>query len=283
MREAWSWEALAGGRVLPELVDDAPSVADEVEAAELRRWVGEVVAGLPAGQRAAVTLHYLAGLTQAESAAVLGITPGAVKTRLHKARASLRRSLAAGGVIEEQPGRGRTMVAMQVVDVGRHRVAEDDSARHVVVLEEVDGARRLPIWIGAYEATALALRLEEVPFQRPMTYHLMAGLLGAVGGTLREVRIDRLEGDIFYAVAVLDGPTGTTEVDARPSDALNLALVLTVPIQVSEEILTALGEPPPVLEGEGVEWRAAIAADVETSWPSRRSDPAAESSAAETD
>jgi RNA polymerase sigma factor (sigma-70 family) len=276
MREAWSWEALAGGRVLPEPVDDTPSVADEAEAAETRRWVSEAVTGLPAGQRAAVTLHYLAGLTQAESAAVLGIAPGAVKTRLHKARASLRRSLSAGDVTDDQPGRRRAMVAMQVVDVGRRRVADDEAARHFVVLEEVGGSRRLPIWIGAYEATALALHLEDVPFQRPMTYQLMAGLLDAAGGRLQEVRIDRLEGDVFYAVVVLDGPTGRTELDARPSDALNLALVLAVPIQVAEEILTTIEAAPPALGDTDIEWRAAIAADVETAWPSRRPAPPGE-------
>jgi RNA polymerase sigma factor (sigma-70 family) len=278
-REAWSWEAMLGGRMLPEPTDEAPSVEEQAEAAELRRWVQAPVAGLPAGQRAAVTLHYLAGLTQTETAAVLGIEPGAVKGRLHKARASLRRALCRDFEPEPPPERRRVMVPMQVVDVGRRRVPEDDTARHFVVLNEVNGSRRLPIWIGSSEATALAL-LEGVPFARPMTYALMAGLLGAAGGNVREVRIDRLEGDVFYAVVALDGPAGSAELDARPSDALNLALILSAPIQVVEEVLAATGiERTDEVAADGqVEWRAVIAADIEKSWPASRSEPATEPS-----
>src|SRR5918995_2323020 len=92
-REGWSWEAMLGGRRLPEPVDATSGPADLAEAAELREWVHRAVAGLPPGQRAAVMLHYLAGLPQAETAAHLGVEVGTVKTRLHKARANLRRSL----------------------------------------------------------------------------------------------------------------------------------------------------------------------------------------------
>ena len=84
---------MLGGQRLPEPVDATPGPADLAEAAELRAWVHRAVAGLPPGQRAAVILHYLAGLTQAETAAHLGVEVGAIKTRLHKARANLRRTL----------------------------------------------------------------------------------------------------------------------------------------------------------------------------------------------
>lgn len=270
--EAWSWEAVIGGRLLPEPVDPGPTVDDQVEAAELREWIGEVVAGLPAGQRAAVTLHYLAGLTQAETAALLGIEPGAVKARLHKARANLRRSLWPIAVVELGLERGRAMVAMRVADVGRRTIGDDGIPRHFVVLEEADGSRGLAIWMGAHEATSLALQLEGVSLPRPMTYGLMAGLVSAVEGRVREVRIDRIEGDVFYAVVGLEGPAGATELDARPSDAINLALVLGAPILVAEEVLTATGyargEEPTWQTGEDVEGRTVIAADLERAWPS---------------
>lgn len=284
-REGWSWEAVIGGRLLPEPVDPGPAVDDEVEAAALRGWVQAAVAGLPAGQRAAVTLHYLAGLTQAETAALLGIEPGAVKARLHKARTNLRRSLWPITKAELELERGPAMVAMRVADVGRRRIADDDIPRHFVVLEEAAGTRGLAIWMGAHEATSLALHLEDVPFPRPMTYGLMAGLVSAVGGRVREVRIDRLEGDVFYAVAVLEGPTGATEIDARPSDALNLALVLAAPILVAEAILAAIGYErggePAWQTGEEVEGRAVIAADLERAWPSGHGAQAAEDPSAE--
>lgn len=232
-----------------------------------------------------MTLHNLAGLTQAETAARLDIEPGAVKARLHKARANLRRSMARDAAIEPELERGRAMVAMRVAEVGRRRVAGDDIPRHFVVLEETAGTRGLAIWMGAPEATAIALHIEGVRFPRPMTYQLMSNLVSAIGGRLREVRIDRIEGDVFYAVAVLEGPAGTTELDARPSDALNLALVLAAPIQVAEEIVAAIGyerggEPSWQSDGQ-VEGRTAIAAELERSWPSGLGAQASESPSAD--
>jgi bifunctional DNase/RNase len=187
-------------------------------------------------------LHYLAGLTQAETAAHLGVEVGTVKTRLHKARASLRRSL-----WQYEPPRistegGPAMVEVQVLDVRRRRAKEGLASRHFVVLGEVGGERRFPIWIGEAEATALALHLDRVSMPRPLTYAFAAQVLKAAGGQLREVRIDRLVGDVFYATAVVAGPEGEREVDARPSDALNLALVLGAPIRASADVLAASGD-----------------------------------------
>ena len=104
------------------------------------------------------------------------------------------------------------------------------------VLEEVGGDRRLPIWIGMPEALSLVAALEEVELPRPGPYHFAQALLAAAGGALREVRVSRLADSVFYAVAVLaDG----SEVDARPSDALTLALVTGAPITVEPAVLDA--------------------------------------------
>jgi RNA polymerase sigma factor (sigma-70 family) len=279
-REAWSWEAMLGGRRLPEPVDATPGPADLAEAAELRFWVHRAVAGLPSGQRAAVMLHYLAGLTQAETAAHLGVEVGAVKTRLHKARANLRRELwqqMAERTVREGE---QSMVAMQVVDVRRRRAEEGQASRHFVVLEEEGGGRQLPIWLGEFEATALALHLEAVPHPRPLTYAFAAEVLRAVEGQLREVRIDRLAGDVYYATAVVAGPTGKREVDARPSDALNLALVLGAPIRVGADVLAASGDcaiDEWSRRDELTDGAAVIAAQVTAGWDEdaqkRRADP----------
>jgi bifunctional DNase/RNase len=182
---------------------------------------------LPAGQREAVTLYYLAGLSQADAAAHLGIPPGAVKTRLHKARASLR--------VRLQPLRERTMhVHMQVADVRR---AGD---KHVLMLAG-DG-HELKIWVGAPEAEAIAVLLEDVELPRPTSHHLTASLLRATGASVREVRVTRLAERIFYADIVLaDG----TSVDARPSDAIALALVTGAPLLVDEAVLDATAEIDP--------------------------------------
>jgi bifunctional DNase/RNase len=103
-----------------------------------------------------------------------------------------------------------------------------------VLLEQEGGARRLPIWIPPAEGERIAMRLRAEDRPRPDTYRFTADLLGAAGATLQEVRVVRLAETIFYAEAVLgDG----TAVDARPSDAINLALVTGAPILVDEAVL----------------------------------------------
>ena len=122
-------------------------------------------------------------------------------------------------------------VPMSVADVRR---PTERPERHIVVLEEVGGERRLPIWIGTPEALSLVAALEEVELPRPGPYHFAQALLQAAGGALREVRVSRLADSVFYATAVLaDG----SEVDARPSDALTLALVTGAPIAVEAAVL----------------------------------------------
>ena len=284
-RDTWSWEAMLGGRYASQPVDEVPGPADLAEAAELRDWVHRAVARLPPGQRAAVVLHYLMGLTQAETAAHLGVEVGAVKTRLHKARATLRRTLwlheplRVSSVSTEG---GPPMVEMRVLDVRRRHAEDGQPSRHFVVLQEASGERSFPIWIGEAEATALALHLERVSLPRPLTYAFAAQVLHAAGGDLREVRIDRLNGDVFYATAVVTGPEGDREVDARPSDALNLALLLEAPIRVTAEILSDTAECPKE------EWArrealtdgaAVIAAQVMAGWEGDAGRPSPESSA----
>jgi uncharacterized protein len=101
---------------------------------------------------------------------------------------------------------------------------------YIVLLEERDGQRQLLIWIAGAEATSMALRLAGMGLPaRPLGWDLTAVLVEALGGRLVEVRVDRLDQSTFYATVVVDGPQGPAEVDARPSDALNLALVIGVP------------------------------------------------------
>jgi RNA polymerase sigma-70 factor (ECF subfamily) len=200
--------------------DAAPDPADVVAGREIAALVRGAIAELPRGQREAVTLYYLAGLTQAEAAAHLGIPPGAVKTRLHKARASLRTRLESLRKELELP------LQMQVVDVRRA------GERHILMLE--GGGRTLKIWVGVPEAISVAVLLENVELPRPGTHHLTAALLRAGGSTVREVRINRLAEHTFYADVVLDDGAA---VDARPSDGIALALLTGAPILVAESVL----------------------------------------------
>jgi RNA polymerase sigma factor (sigma-70 family) len=243
-RISWSWEAVQGGRA-GDWLASGPGPLELAEAAWDARLVRAAVAELPAGQRAAVTLYYLAGLTQAETAARAGTSVGAVKVRLHKARARLRERLGLWWKETRMPaGEAAGWVEMRVVDVRRGAATNDVPERHVVLLEEIDGDRRLPVWVGPFEGIALAMTLQGAELPRPDPYHFMASLLAAVGGTLQEVRVTRLVEGTYYAEAVVESGAGKDRVDARPSDALTLALVAGVPIRVDPAVIEDAASRP---------------------------------------
>jgi bifunctional DNase/RNase len=130
-----------------------------------------------------------------------------------------------------------TWVEAEVSEV-RRAAGDDPTVRtHAAVLREISGSRRVPIYMGSPEAVVLACSLEAVEMPRPMTYQLVASLLAAAGSHTTEVRITRLADSTFYAVVVIDGPVGRAEVEARPSDALNLALVCGDPIRVDAAVI----------------------------------------------
>jgi len=105
---------------------------------------------------------------------------------------------------------------------------------HFIKLTEDGGERALYIGVGAAEAIALSLTQSGQEFPRPMTYQFAASLLAGSGSGLRAVRVTRLTDGVFYAQAVL---TNDTVVDARPSDAINLAAITGAPVLVAAELL----------------------------------------------
>lgn len=106
-----------------------------------------------------------------------------------------------------------------------------------VVLDEVSGDRHLVIWIGETEAFWLGATLQDLRFGRPMTYQFAAALVRGLGGQVREVRIDRVAERVYGATVEVEGPLGVQLVDARPSDALNLAAITAAPIFVSPQVV----------------------------------------------
>jgi RNA polymerase sigma factor (sigma-70 family) len=239
-REEWSLAALTGGRAGPDPAPDEP--AELAEAAEAARRVRRAVGRLPAGQRAAVVLFYLVGMAHREVAAALGIGVGAVKTRLHKGRAALRAELAAAEREDDMAATTTGPVSMRVTEVRRQPGTDGRSDKSAILLREEAGKRQLCIWVGGFEATQIAFALQGAEPPRPMAYQLMTSLLEATGGRLAEARVTRLDDGTFYGVAVVDGPAGTHEVDARPSDVLNLALLTTAPVRVDPAVLAEASE-----------------------------------------
>jgi RNA polymerase sigma factor (sigma-70 family) len=243
-----SWEAMAGGVRWQGALAEGTDPAEALAAAEVAERVRGAVNMLPTGQRRAVALVYFAGMTCAEAALELGIEVGAVKARLHKGRAALRRRLWWLWRTEVMTMTdAEDSVRMHVHDVIRVREGAEQAwpAAHVVILAETDGNRRLPIWIGEAEAIWLALVLEKVEVPRPGPHALTAQVVAAMGGRVREVRVSRLAGEVFYADLVTEDGRGLVRrLDARPSDALILAQLLQVPVLAAAEVLEAAQSAP---------------------------------------
>jgi uncharacterized protein len=107
----------------------------------------------------------------------------------------------------------------------------------VVVLKDVEGSSVLPIWVGIYEANAIALEIEKVQTPRPMTHDLLKNVLLGLQAHVNKVVVNELKDDTFYALIWLEREGQVMAIDSRPSDALALALRLDCPIFVEEEVL----------------------------------------------
>ena len=141
------------------------------------------------------------------------------------------------------------LVEMEVESVRVHML----SSRHVVILKEAGRDRYLPIWIGPWEASAIAMKLQGLTPERPLTHDLFAATLDELGARIDRVVISELAEETFHARIVLEREGRTVEVDARPSDALALAVRSSTRIFAAEAVLdqAALGGDGLGGEGEG--------------------------------
>lgn len=123
----------------------------------------------------------------------------------------------------------------------------------VVILKDMDGKRFLPILIGPFEATAIALALEGAPVPRPLTHDLMRTLLETLDARLEQVVIHDIRESTFFAKLVVRTNGELQEIDARPSDGIALALRMNAPIYVSDKIVLEESVPDKKEEGQEVE------------------------------
>ncbi len=107
----------------------------------------------------------------------------------------------------------------------------------IVILKDVGSASVLPIWVGIYEANAIALEIEKVSTPRPMTHDLIKTLLLGLDAGIQKVVVNELKDDTFFAVIWIQRNGELISVDSRPSDALALALRLDCPIYVNDSVL----------------------------------------------
>jgi uncharacterized protein len=148
------------------------------------------------------------------------------------------------------------MVEIRVQSLGMDQASKSP----VVILQEVDGERVLPIWIGPQEASAIAMELAGMKFARPLTHDLAATIVRGLGGDLQRVIITRVQENTYYAEMVISRGTEVFSIDARPSDSIAIALRLQARLFTNDELLSnatiqieAAGEgdiePQPETEG----------------------------------
>lgn len=243
-----SLEALTGGMFidpafLSEGVVDPLAIAEEHEIAQR---ILQAVYALSPAEREATLLFYYAQFRLSEIAAILGISVVAVKGRLYKARKQLKEDLSAWfeDAFIPQAGlqRRKTMMKVSVVDcVTLMSKGASHSVYSIVILHDEAHHRALGILVGPTEAFAIDQGLRQSSLPRPMTMNFIANILDSLGAVLQEVRIESLKDNVFYATARICVDHTLHEIDARPSDAMALAVTTGAPIFVSEEVFSRAG------------------------------------------
>lgn len=140
---------------------------------------------------------------------------------------------------------------------------DPNSGTPIIILKDVQSDTMLPIWVGAYEANAIALEIEKISPPRPMTHDLLRNLIKQLGVEVERVVVTRLHDNTFYAeIEMRDSEGGQMKLDSRPSDAIALALRIDCPIFVNSEVIKASKSSLPTEEGEEQE-----IAPNEEEWP----------------
>jgi len=284
------------GRLSLEEIEPPPDVIFETK--QLHLLVLAAVDELPATQRDTVRSHYLDGLTLNEIAMISGSPIGTVKARLHHARSRLRAVLLAKlGQFSRQERQGEVfMIEVTVRDVLLRAPRAGDAKwlaqgkdyklglMRVILLKERSGERVYPIWVAAVEGDYIAMLLEKLSIVRPTPWDLTVQLLDFGAMKIDRVAVTALRNNIYYATISVQAPGGSHEMDARPSDAISLALLTGAPIFVAPEAFKATeiensaGAVPKLEEANNKAVAAGIAQpeqydSVEMEWRSYRSLP----------
>jgi len=147
---------------------------------------------------------------------------------------------------------GLTMIETTVESIRVSLVTQN----RVVILKEVEGDRHLPIWIGAYEAEAIAMELQGIPATRPLPYDLMRAMLTDLGAKVDQVIISDLTDQVFFARVIIDHGGNTIELDSRPSDAIALAVRTGTRILVADAIMDQVGVSMDTEDGDDADLTA---------------------------
>ena len=126
---------------------------------------------------------------------------------------------------------------MQIEMVIKGLMVDPVTNMPIVILRDKDGQKVLPIWVGIFEANAIALQIENVATPRPMTHDLLRNIIQDLNASVQKIVVCDLQENTFYALIYLNLNGGTVAIDARPSDAIALALRTRAPIFVEETVI----------------------------------------------
>jgi len=129
---------------------------------------------------------------------------------------------------------------MNEMEIDSIRVSLENYQR-VVILKQKDGDRYILIWIGTHEAEAIAVRLQKVEVQRPLTHDLLHNAIKDMGGSIQRIIVSGIENDTYFAKISVLVEGNSVEIDSRPSDAIALAVRAQVPIFVDDEVMEKAG------------------------------------------
>jgi RNA polymerase sigma factor (sigma-70 family) len=236
------------GRMTPWITPESPQHG--AERHEMHLAVVEALKTLAPALQKAVFLFYFDGLSIPEIASAIGVSQAAVKVRLHRARHQLKEILKADHP-EMVPRRGRKqMISVTIADIRKFKPSEPFAPGspiapgafwHVILLKDESSRKVLPIWVGQFEGESIATGMERFSTARPMTYDFMASLLKALGAHVEEVRVETLKDETFYAVVKVRAGRTIREIDARPSDAIAVAVRMGSPIFVADDVMNKAG------------------------------------------
>ncbi|UCC16838.1 MAG: bifunctional nuclease family protein [Dehalococcoidales bacterium] len=234
------------------------------EERELHRIMLEAINSLTSRDRDAMLLFYYAQLSLQEIAMLMDSSTGAVKVRIHRARQRLKADLMLNHPeIVPREKRRKVMVKVTIADVIKQERKDEEDRTHVqcvIVLQDEAGKRALPIWIGPHEGSIIAMGLSEFsfPHRRPLTMNFFVNLLQTIDAEVEEVRVEALKEMTYYGIVKIRCGKTVSEVDARPSDAIALAVLTGSPIFVAEDVFARAGSDIPpaariISERKGVE------------------------------
>jgi len=228
---------------------------EQWEAHELSEQIQQALGSLSLKNRQAVQLFYFEQRSLAEMAKQLAVSTNVIKGRLFQARQQLRIQLSPHYSLPDanklrldssKKSRLHNKGSNKMVKISKlHAVANEVGENYLIYLLDTEKARVLKIWVGPAEGMQIAATLQGESTYRPMTFQFMATTFEKIGAQVEEVRVEALKDFTFYAVVKVRNGKETVELDARPSDAIGLALYLHAPIFVAEEVMAQNGEALP--------------------------------------